>query len=364
VTETMDPAEADFTPNPDRAIWIDGEINKAMEKRLRPEILELTAGSRAPITVFINSRGGNLAVSHRILDLLRPTGEAGESPCRIITVAGSTAQSMAADILSAGDFAIADPGSKLLYHESRISLPQDLTADYASAVGELLKICNRSAAASFLDNLADRLLFLISAFGPEVEAHRTNANDRTLTDLECFQAVLFQKVSPTAQKVLIRASFHWNRRCGLIAHFEEELAKARLSSETADVERIMLDTATAFEYETNGTDREWSLRKRGLSNINEHFFFLDAHFRETNGVQFATLSGRWAHRILAKDDLDALSAEEKAEKFRAFFLPFWSFFVAIRRALHQAENELTAMDALFLGLIDTVQASFTEPRVS
>ena len=61
---------------------------------------------------------------------------------------------------------------------------------------------------------------------------------------------------------------------------------------------------------------------------------------------------------------DVLSAEEKAAKFRAFFLPFWSFFVAIRRALHQAENELTAMDALFLGLIDTVQASFTEPRVS
>jgi ATP-dependent protease ClpP protease subunit len=357
--------DADFAPNPERAIWIDGEITKAMERRLRPRILELTAGSRAPITVFINSRGGHLGVGHRILDLLRSTDQDGESPCKLLTVAGSTAKSMAADILSAGDFAIADPGSRLLYHESRISLPQDLTADYASALGELLKICNRIAAASFLDKLPRRLLFLVSALRPEVEAQRAHANDRTLTDLDCFQAVLFQKVSPAAQQVLIRASFNWNLRRGLVTHFEEELAKVRLSSEPADIERIMLDTATAYEYESNGTDREWSLRKRGLRNISEHFFFLDTYFRETNGSQFATLCELWAHRILAKDDLDALSAEEKAEKFRAFFSPFWSFFVAIRRALHQAENnELTAMDALFLGLIDTVQACWTAERVS
>ena len=360
MTETMDPADADFTPNPDRAIWIDGPIDKALERRLRPKILELTAGSRAPITVFINSRGGNFQVGHRILDLLTSAPE-GESPCKIITVAGRSAESMAADILSAGDFAIADPGTRLLFHGTRAALPQALTADYAAALAQLLENCNRSATASFLGNLATRLLFLISALRPEFEPHRASRNDETLTDLECFQAVLFEKVSPAAQAVLIRAAFNWNIRSGLVTHFEEEVRKVRLSGEPADIERLMLDSSVAFEYETRGTDREWSLRKRGLGKINEHFFFLDAYFRETNGIQFRALSEQWASPNLTEDQ-DVLSAEEKAAKFRAFFLPFWSFFVAIRRTLHQAENALTATDALFFGLIDTVRAGFTAAR--
>jgi ATP-dependent protease ClpP protease subunit len=364
MTGSMDVAARDFEPNPDRAIWIVGEINEAMENRLRPKILELTAGNRAPITVFIDSMGGNAAAGERILGLLRSTSQDGGTPSRIITVAGSKAQSMAADILSAGDLAFADPGCRLLYHETKISLEEALTADYASAIAELLNNANRAAAASFLDKSADRLLFIISAFRPEFAAVRANANDRTLTDLDCFHKIVFPRVSPAAQGVLLRTAFYWNRRCGLIAQFEEEVAKVRLSSETADVDRIMLDTSIAFEYEKHGAERKWSLRRGGLGNINEHFFFLDAYSRETNGIQFAALAERWAHRVLPKDDLEGLPAEDKAEKFREFFRPFWSFFIALRRALNQEENELTALDALWLGLIDAVRADFTAPRDS
>ena len=48
-------SDADFTPNADRAIWIEGRIEEALLERLQPEISELTAQSREPITVFINS---------------------------------------------------------------------------------------------------------------------------------------------------------------------------------------------------------------------------------------------------------------------------------------------------------------------
>ena len=45
-------ADANSTPNLDRAIWIEGQFNEALLKRLRPEIIELTAHDRHPITVF------------------------------------------------------------------------------------------------------------------------------------------------------------------------------------------------------------------------------------------------------------------------------------------------------------------------
>jgi hypothetical protein len=130
MTDNIGVTDADFTPNPDRAIWIDGEINKALENRLRPEILDLTSRSREPITAFIDSEGGSAAVSRRILDLLRSTNQGGASPCRILTVAASKARSAAADILSAGDFAIADPGSKLRREPAMVSAPSNPSTQY------------------------------------------------------------------------------------------------------------------------------------------------------------------------------------------------------------------------------------------
>jgi len=69
----------DFSPNPARAVWIEGELNQELLDRVQPEILALTTDSDEPITVFINSCGGNAAVRHQILTLL--------SSLRIITVA-------------------------------------------------------------------------------------------------------------------------------------------------------------------------------------------------------------------------------------------------------------------------------------
>jgi ATP-dependent protease ClpP protease subunit len=88
MTDGTDIPDADFTPNPDRAIWIRGELNKALEERLEPQIVDLTSRSREPITVFIDSYGGKPVVSQRILALLRSPGENGEPPCRVIYCRG------------------------------------------------------------------------------------------------------------------------------------------------------------------------------------------------------------------------------------------------------------------------------------
>src|SRR5580700_1701084 len=101
-SRTSMPSDADFTPNPDRAIRVEGQLNEALLERLRPEIIELTARSREPITVFINSRGGRCEVGRGILRLLRRTTEDDARVSRIITVAAPTAQSAAANLLSAG----------------------------------------------------------------------------------------------------------------------------------------------------------------------------------------------------------------------------------------------------------------------
>ncbi len=48
----------DFTPNPDRAIWVEGRLDSSLLNRLKLQIVALVQQNRSPITVFIDSRGG------------------------------------------------------------------------------------------------------------------------------------------------------------------------------------------------------------------------------------------------------------------------------------------------------------------
>jgi ATP-dependent protease ClpP protease subunit len=134
--------DPNFRPNPDRAIFIQGTIDQGTIDRLTPEIMRLTAGDRGPITVYIDSAGGNVASAEVILKLLQATNQDNDPPCWLITVVTSRAASAAADLLSSGNYAIAYPDSTLLYHGVRTPSLTGITVELASFLAESLKISN------------------------------------------------------------------------------------------------------------------------------------------------------------------------------------------------------------------------------
>lgn len=89
------------------------------------------------------------------------------------------------------------------------------------------------------------------------------------------------------------------------------------------------------------------LESSEIERVVDHFIFLDAYFQGAHGVQFGKICQRWAPVFLPKD--------EHEEKFRAHFLPFWSFFMAMCRAVEIGDHELLARDGFFLGLIDVLR---------
>lgn len=325
---------ADFTPNRQRAIWVEGELNQKLLTRLEPQILALTSQSRAPITLFINSTGGTPAVGERILNLAQL--------CRIITVAAPKAHSAAADILSAGDHACAYPESTLLYHGSRIPMLEHVTGEWANLATEVLTAANERAAASLARQSARRFMFVVSAQRAAFSQHRVDANDSSLTDLKCFQAILRGKLSPSARKVLKKAITRWDSYDGLLTHFQKEIGRGRRTSEKADLQKSMLHASIACEYQSNERNPAWSLGNGGLSRIRDHFFFLDEYFRNADEDEIGKLCEWWAPVTDANVE-------------STYFLPFRSFLVALCRALQEGENEVTGMDAFWLGLIDTVR---------
>lgn len=350
--------DPDFRPNPKRAIWVQGTIGQALVDRLLPSIIALTSASREPITVFIDSDGGSVTMAELILQLLRATNQDGGKPCRIITVAVSRAGSAAADLLSSGDYTIVYPNAKLLYHGVRITMPTPVTAEFATLISENLKSSNDRFATSLARKSEWRFMFRVFALRQKFQQHRTDSDQPDLTDLECFTAMLRQKLSDSAQNALDQALKRWDRYNNLVTHFDKKVPKSR-DFKQIEFEESMLRASTAFEIQQNKKNPDWSLLDGGLRRITDDCLLLDEYISSAYGRQFKQLCQRWASTILTQEQkaaLEQLAEPERTEKtldeVRPHFLPFWTFFVALCHALQEGENELTPIDAFWFGLID------------
>ena len=126
----------------------------------------------------------------------------------------------------------------------------------------------------------------------------------------------------------------------------------------ADRIKAILD----FEVKTNKDDPSWTFKDGGMARLGDDFFLLNEYLESQQNDRFKS----WCRRIgqFALSDADAAELkqipDEKAkdektiEKVQPLLQPIWSFFVALCHALQEGENELTAADAYWLGLVDEV----------
>lgn len=108
----------DFRPNPHRAIFVHGQINRELVQRLTPEIIRLQHQSREPITVYIDSEGGQIFYADSLSTLLTASDQDHSQQCRIITVVTGLAASAGADLLCSGGYALAHEGSTVFFTAS------------------------------------------------------------------------------------------------------------------------------------------------------------------------------------------------------------------------------------------------------
>lgn len=332
------PDAADFTPNPDRAISVEGRIEGALLERLLPEIFELTAQSREPITVFINSTGGMPNVTQGILDALRRTTPDDARVSRIITVAAPMAWSAAANLLVAGDFAIAHPESSLLYHGGRWPLPSKyLTAEVARDGRELHNDHERSGSILAVDSFK-RFSSIFSALRSLFAQHRAETGSPALADVDCFHALLRERLSPAGQKVIDLAVPLSRDYDGLFLHFRKKLRRGRAVTKRY-LQKLMLFASSEFEFETSDkSDETWD---GGFSRISDHFYFLNAFFDTKKLCEWCAAPAESQTAGADAVDLDDMALS--------------LFSRALCRSLQEGENYLTPPDAVWLGLIDTVQ---------
>jgi len=351
-----------FRPNPNRSVNIDGTIDDHLVSRLTPAILSLQHANREPITVYIlNSPGGNVSSMETVLRLLKSPDQDSSALCRVITVVTGRAASAAADLLSSGDYAIAYPKSTLLYHGIRTYGQRPLTVQSTSLLAHVLRISNDYYAMELAKKIEYRFVFRFLVLKGSFQKFREENPTRTLTDLECFTGLLASKLSQRAQQVCNKGSERYGRYNALLSSVMKKEQPAS-TKRIAEIEARRLKAIVDFEVSSNKKTPEWSFRDGGLSRLADDFFLLNEYL-ETHTTerikQWCTSLGKFALTEAERSEIDGIAdeparTEKMIEKVQPILQPVWSFFVALCHALQEDENELTATDAYWLGLVDEV----------
>jgi len=96
-----------FDPlDPARTVYVHGKFNSRMVGKVGMEIRCLQVASTQPITLFIDSPGGETKALDQIYQILQM--KSGGKRWAFVTVAGNQAGSAAAILLALGDYSIAD----------------------------------------------------------------------------------------------------------------------------------------------------------------------------------------------------------------------------------------------------------------
>ncbi len=211
-----------YAENPKRSVYLTGEIDREIVNRLAPQIINLKLSEDAPICLYIDSLGGETFFAEKLLALIRSPTQAGYR-CKLITVGMGFAASAAADLLAQGDYSIAYPNARILYHGSRQS-GDEITLESIESLASGLRETNENYAIRLALKMLRRLVFhivnmMISKHGDD-EADPAYFPDfsQAMVNLDDFVKHIQSLCGESANKIIARALERQNKINDLVKY--------------------------------------------------------------------------------------------------------------------------------------------------
>lgn len=356
----------DFREDPQRGVFVCGEIDERLVHRLTPGICKLRGEGSQPITAYIDSRGGSTLSTEHLRALLKAPNPDG-GVCRLITVATTRAASAAADLLALGDYAVAYPQALVHCHGTRLSA-EEVTKETAESLAISLQEANEDFALRLAKRVFARMAFHYTHLRSEFPNVRKQAAEekwkRPLnSDLECFALAIYNRLSTHLQKLPQEVFFLYESLLKMRDFVLERLGKIPKGQTLAVTEAGMLKHLIDFEL-SEEKPRHWSFSSGGIDHFTSDFrkladFLFGRHHEaledhiQSFGVLF--LNPDQISLLEKKRAANAPDTEEWMKSVvRPVIEPLWYFVVALCRLLQQGENRLSATDAYWLGLVDEV----------
>ena len=348
--------------NPSRAIDVTGRIDDEMVARLTPRILALQSQSRDPICVYINSPGGLPRCAEDLLRLLNLSNQDMAPPCWIITAVTLQAASAAADLLASGDYSIAFPTSKILHHGVRSQEGSPSTLESTSRLNEQLRISNAVYAMKLARKIESRFTFRFFSTRDEFQALRERKENLDLSDYDCFVECIRERLSSGANKILNKAVKRNERYRALIKSVVDKNTDWKDAETTIQVQANIIQAIAEFEVSDSASTEMDDFRLGGMRRLVDDFYLLNEYLTGNTQQKLDEWCQSFGKLFLTKDQEDEINPivdeDERSKRIveigRPILQPMLSFFIALCHALQEGENELTATDAYWLGLVDEV----------
>jgi len=397
-----------------RAIHINKMIDDVLFKELTPVILQMKQESSEPITVGIDSTGGSLAAVEALLGLLRSPDQDGNST-PVYTASTNKAYSAAASLLAFGDYSVAFPYSRILYHDVRYSGIEDVTPSKALQTARELERGNTAFSLRLAGHIRSRLIWVYidlrrnfaevrkqytsfaKPFDDAFQGVFTKENDRAV-DVVGFSLALYRRLTAPADNEIAIRALHLLNSWMQIERIEQRLSKTVPEGEkSVDLVRSIDDlvkevrrmettpeksTSTPEPESDRGLDenarkdikllievlaRRYAADKNlrmgedGLDIITEDFSFINdinssQHLRTITQLMIDH-DRIFFGRSIAKELQEAKSDTERSEILAPVYPQarmLWYYMVLICRCLCQGDHLLTPGDAQLLGLVDEV----------
>ena len=377
--------------DPERAIFVQGDLDEALVSTLTPKIIALRKNPRKPITVFIDSTGGSMGVYKTILGLLKTPDQMGRT-CLINTVVTGRACSAAAHLLASGDYIISCPNTYIHFH-GILTHVEEITAEQAGKLQDELLSFDKSTATSLAatvfnrmllnyQSLKDQMPFMREALKKRLKIYDTLKGDGTI-DVPAFVYYLFNKVKGPYKDLLVDCIHKTTRMCSLVKKFH------RLEDNRRNLPPMVRAALKKFEKKEDGPNLEddlslfnvllagkieedphWSLTAENLDAPGQDFLQLNAM------AYFQDEALDWVFRLadsfIPSKDFEYLmehcckdpgdpKIQEKCDKITSQAYekiePLWSFSLTLCRELTAGEPPIPPEDAWWLGLIDEVLGS-------
>jgi ATP-dependent protease ClpP protease subunit len=331
--------------NPERAVYVIEKITPSFVTRITPEIVKLRKGEQLPITLYLDSPGGSVQYMNTLLSLLTSKNQDNE-PCALTTVALSFVASAAAYILINGDYAVAYPNATIHCHGIRVP-DNAVTTEKARFFADTLQQENYETALRMSKRVMSRLLFICA---------NTNIMEEQDKDLVAgFVDTLKSRVKPEIFKIVSSAKEQLDQNKQLL----EILGKQKSAKK-------MLNSLISYEIKKNkknSNNKGWFLLKEGISTIKNYCDQINDMGEHTGYYEW--LKKEYGDLLINGNEKNEYEKRKKTETKEAAdaykdscvsgkFFSFFYFVIYLCRNLQKGENELTAVEAYWLGLVDEV----------
>lgn len=403
-----------YSLNWNRAIHINRKIDDNLLEELTPIILKMKQASSEPITVGIDSPGGSLAAVDSLLGILKSPDQDGKYT-KIYTASTNRAYSAAASLLAFGDYSVAFPHSRILYHDLRYSGIEDVTPSKALKTARELERGNIEYALKLANHVRERLMWVYMDLMPLFKDIRTRYEKFTkrhdeafkeflpedlgnTVDVVGFSLALFYKLSPPADQEIPIQALELVNSWMEIERIERRLStKKNKDNKSLEIVKGIDDLVTEIRgmevegekqskaptLESSGglaesarsdikllleviarrfaNDKDLSISDEGLDMIMEDYLFI-RDIRSNRHVKAITrMMIDNEHIFFGRSIAEDLRKAKNSTARRKILAPvypqariLWYYIVLMCRCLCRGDHLLNPRDAQLLGLVDEV----------